>query len=305
MDSPLARQVDVTAVRGVMTDGSGYPTFYASNVTCARTMRFAPGTLVVVDVDYFETEFGADTLTVAVASGGTTVFSGRNVGAARRAFFLPDGVAVLRWTTNGNDVHGEGWQVQWDATFGNLCGGNGADVTGLTSGVLQDGTGRGTAYGNGVACARTVRVAPGSVFAFQFDYFATEACCDRLTLTAGGVGGGIVSFAGTAPFGTQLLTLPDGTLRVEWRTDGSVIGDGWQMTWNVTTQAGNGSTPVEPPGGVLVDDKKAAGLGRSARFGAPEGLRGPVGRALGPVAVKEPLPGVRLLIFLHDQNLSV
>lgn len=88
---------------------------------------------------------------------------------------------------------------------------------------------------------------PGEVVTMNFTQFATEGCCDFLTIYNGnGVGSPVMgTFSGTGLPGSFTSTHPSGCITIQFSSDGSIVNTGWAATISCTS-------PPPPPTGDCV-----------------------------------------------------
>ncbi len=103
-------------------------------------------------------------------------------------------------------------------------------------------------YSNGVDLTETYCPSdPGDVVTLDFTQFATEGCCDILTIHNGNsVGSPVIgTFSGTSLPGSFTSTDPSGCITLEFTSDGSITAAGWAAPVSCTD-------PPPPPAGDCV-----------------------------------------------------
>ncbi|MES2589361.1 MAG: PKD domain-containing protein, partial [Bacteroidota bacterium] len=122
----------------------------------------------------------------------------------------------------------------------NLC--SGITSTTATSGQLYDSGGPTGNYQNSEFC--TLLIDPGCALSvtLAFTQFSGESCCDYFRVYNGINNSAplIGTFVGTTIPGS--VTANSGTMFIQWSSDGSVIGSGFQATWS--SVVGTGVPPV-------------------------------------------------------------
>lgn len=114
-------------------------------------------------------------------------------------------------------------------------------------GTFYDPGGPAGNYGNNNLNTQTFcSSVPNTQIQFQFTSWASESCCDFLTIYDGPVASGTVLFNGSSSPGT--VTSISGCLTFYWDTDGSVVAAGWAATIALI----NDQTTLDCTGGDIV-----------------------------------------------------
>jgi gliding motility-associated-like protein len=114
-------------------------------------------------------------------------------------------------------------------------------------GTFYDPGGPAGSYGNNNLFTQTFcSSVPNGQIQFQFTSWASESCCDFLTIYDGPTASGPTVFSGSSNPGT--VTSTSGCLTFFWDTDGSVVAAGWGATIAIV----NVQSPLECGGGDIV-----------------------------------------------------
>ncbi len=220
----------LTASSATFNDGSGTQN-YTNNLFCSWLIQPIGANIVRIEFDSLSTELGNDT--VAVYDGPTSaspllgVFSGTNLPPMLNS----SGASVfVTFTTNGS-ITDKGFQISYEGI--SSCSG----VTSLTaaSGTFSDGTRSNQNYFNNLNCQWIIEPTGATFISLNFDRFNTENGFDFVEVYDGRTTASprLGRFSGNSI--PSSLQSTGGEMLVLFRTDGSVVRSGWEISYNSTT----------------------------------------------------------------------
>jgi hypothetical protein len=240
--------VAVPSACGTVVQDPGGPNNYANNTNITRTYcPTSPGDVVTFDVTQFATESCCDFLSVyngpSTASPLIGTYSGNSILTPLYSTD-PSGCITIRFTSDGSTT-GAGW------TANVTCGPPPPPIIACGS-VIYDSGGAASNYANNQNLQRTYCPAnPGDVVTFNFTQFATESCCDFLSIYDGpDLNSPLIgTYSGNSVLNPIYSSHPGGCLTIRFTSDGSSTAAGWAA--NVT--CGPPPPPVIACGGSITD----------------------------------------------------
>jgi Zn-dependent metalloprotease len=134
----------------------------------------------------------------------------------------------------------------------NICS---DDSSNVSNGKIYDSGGSAGGYGNSEYCSFLISPYCADSIILTIDFVDIESCCDRLRIYDGTDASGVLL---GAVYGLSVPEQPfiahSGNMFLDFQTDYSVTGNGFEATW-ISNQVGGGAAPVA---GIVVSDSISA-----------------------------------------------
>ncbi len=239
---------------GSLFDTGGSGGSYGNSELITETYCSDAGDCISINFSSFATESCCDDLTIYDGPNTGSPLIGVYAGSTSPGTVTStSGCLTFVWDSDGS-VTAAGWQaaiscvacpaptcsdgIQNQGETGIDCGGpcpacglnhnTGTGNWNTCTGSLFDSGGPGSDYSNSELITETYCSDAGDCISFNFSSFATESCCDDLTIYDGpNTSSPLIGvYAGSTNPGT--VNSSSGCLTFVWDSDGSVTGAGWQ-----------------------------------------------------------------------------
>lgn len=220
----------LNATAGTFTDGSGPNINYSNNLNCTWLISPSGINNIRLTVDSLDLASN-DSIIIFDGASNSAPVAAVYKGNTLPPFLTSSGPNLfIEFYTDGSNVD-KGWQMSYQSFNG--CAGR--QTLTAAAGTFNDGTNANQNYVNNLSCEWLIQP-PGATFIeLSFNRFATENCCDAVTVYDGPTTSSPVlgSFRGnTIP---SNLTSSGGSMLVRFTTDISVVNSGWEASYTSTT----------------------------------------------------------------------
>lgn len=223
----------LTAASGSFSDGSG-PSNYTNNLNCSWLIQPVGVSTITLSFTSLATEINADFVNIYDGANNSAPllasYSGTN---NLNSTTSTGGVMFVEFVTDATGV-----DAGWDATYTTSAGGPGCSgSTTLTANVgsFSDGSGVND-YDNNQFCSWLIQPTSGTI-TLNFTAFDTEANVDRVLIFDGAdnTATQIANYSGSSI--PASVTSSTNSLYIEFRTNGTVVAQGWDANYTVNTVA--------------------------------------------------------------------
>jgi cubilin len=226
--------LSITANTGTVEDGSGTMN-YQNNLNCSWIIEPIRATSITATFNSFDVNNLGDTLFLYDGVNSSAPLLGSFTGTTMPTPVTSTGGKMyVEFVTNGATTS-SGWEFSYTSVISPTCTG----LTTLTSpsGIITDGSLSGT-YDNNLNCTWLIQPS-NSPTVINFDLnlldLATGFPGDEIKIYDGtsSSGGFLRTFTGTSTGGT--VTAYSGAMFIEFTTDATKQGQGWEATYNSST----------------------------------------------------------------------
>jgi M6 family metalloprotease-like protein len=242
----------LTAPTGSFSDGSGSAN-YTNNQNCSWLIQPIGASSITFSLSSLATQISTDIIRVYDGTSNTASLLGSYSGTNNlNSLTSTGGSMFVEFTTDASIV-----DAGWDATY--TSSNSGAGCSGSTtltanSGSFSDGSGAND-YDNNQFCSWLIQPPSGQI-TLNFTAFATQITTDRVLVYDGADNSAtqIANYSGNSI--PASLTSTSNSLYVEFRTDGSVVGAGWDANYtssSAPTPTCSGLTNITSNTGTIND----------------------------------------------------
>jgi len=229
-----------TADQGTVSDGSPTNVNYKNNTDCSWLINPAGNVGINLRWLSFDTQANRDTVTVYDGDNTSApvlgTFSGR-----RPSIVNSTGNAMLITFKSDGSGTARGWSANY-RTFGlPLC--SGQTTYTATTGTFDDGSGNGTDYGPNSNCSYLIQPTGAVSVDLTFNYFATQANFDVVTVYDGSSNSDPVlgTYSGTTI--PAQVSSTAGSMLIEFTSNALGNDNGWEVTYTANTNVQLSTNP--------------------------------------------------------------
>ncbi|XP_076821753.1 CUB and sushi domain-containing protein 1-like isoform X4 [Clavelina lepadiformis] len=215
----------------------GWPGYYPSNADCEWVLTARPGYQVQLELRSLSTEPCCDRLDIT-NNGDVQVLKGRD-GTYPRRVLSTNRRLELRFYSDGS-VQDPGFDATFIEVQVNLLTASPCGFETRATNVSQplNSPGWPDNYDDSLECTWELTASYGKWIRLEFLNFDTESCCDRLTVSSRGTELGRYTGSSLPP-----VTTARNSLRLVFRSDGSVNRPGFQAVFQETDNGREGTAP--------------------------------------------------------------
>ncbi len=221
----------LTGTTGSFSDGSGASN-YANNLSCSWLIQPTGVSTITLRFTSLATEINNDVIRIYDGINNSAPLLGSYSGTNNlNTITSTGGVMFVEFITNGSIT-----DAGWDAVYTTSISGpgcSGSTTLTATNGSFSDGSGVNN-YDNNQFCSWLIQPPSGTI-TLNFTAFSTEAGADRVLIFDGtdNTAPQIANYSGTSI--PASVTSTSNALYLEFRTNGSVVDQGWDATYTTSS----------------------------------------------------------------------